>query len=88
MYGMIFIISNLGSFGIEYFIFVLNIFEIGILGIGVIEYVFVYKGKKLKKGSMLFLSLIFDYCVLDGVLVVVFLCIIKYYLEEFIIIFL
>ena len=49
MHGTTFTISNLGSFGIEYFTPVLNTPETGILGIGAIEHVPVYKGKKLKK---------------------------------------
>ena len=45
MHGTTFTISNLGSFGIEYFTPVLNTPETGILGIGAIEHVPVYKGK-------------------------------------------
>ncbi|MGR5907764.1 2-oxo acid dehydrogenase subunit E2 [Bacillus paranthracis] len=45
---------------------VLNTPETGILGVGAIEHVPVYKGKKIKKGSMLPLSLTFDHRVLDG----------------------
>ena len=45
MQGTTFTISNLGSFGIEYFTPVLNTPETGILGVGAIEYVPVYKGK-------------------------------------------
>ncbi|MGU9541854.1 dihydrolipoamide acetyltransferase family protein [Bacillus cereus] len=82
MHGTTFTISNLGSFGIEYFTPVLNTPETGILGIGAIEHVPVYKGKKLKKGSMLPLSLTFDHRVLDGALAAAFLRTIKHYLEE------
>lgn len=46
MQGTTFTISNLGSFGIEYFTPVLNTPETGILGVGAIEHVPVYKGKK------------------------------------------
>lgn len=49
MQGTTFTISNLGSFGIEYFTPVLNTPETGILGVGAIEHVPVYKGKKIKK---------------------------------------
>lgn len=66
MHGTTFTISNLGSFGIEYFTPVLNTPETGILGVGAIEHVPVFKGKKLRKGSMLPLSLTFDHRVLDG----------------------
>lgn len=82
MQGTTFTISNLGSFGIEYFTPVLNTPETGILGIGAIEHVSVYKGKKLKKGSMLPLSLTFDHRVLDGAPAAAFLRTIKHYLEE------
>ncbi|WP_267377819.1 dihydrolipoamide acetyltransferase family protein [Bacillus sp. GM_Baccil_2] len=82
MHGTTFTISNLGSFGIEYFTPVLNTPETGILGIGAIEHVPVYKGKKIKKGSMLPLSLTFDHRVLDGAPAAVFLRTIKHYLEE------
>lgn len=82
MHGTTFTISNLGSFGIEYFTPVLNTPETGILGIGAIEHVPVYKGKKLKKGSMLPLSLTFDHRVLDGAPAAAFLRKIKHYLEE------
>ncbi|WHT87292.1 acetoin dehydrogenase complex dihydrolipoyllysine-residue acetyltransferase [Bacillus cereus] len=82
MQGTTFTISNLGSFGIEYFTPVLNTPETGILGVGAIEYVPVYKGKKFKKGSMLPLSLTFDHRVLDGAPAAAFLRTIKRYLEE------
>ena len=82
MHGTTFTISNLGSFGIEYFTPVLNTPETGILGVGAIEHVPVYKGKKLRKGSMLPLSLTFDHRVLDGAPAAAFLSTIKHYLEE------
>ncbi|WP_439022495.1 dihydrolipoamide acetyltransferase family protein [Bacillus thuringiensis] len=82
MRGTTFTISNLGSFGIEYFTPVLNTPETGILGVGAIEHVPVYKGKKLRKGSMLPLSLTFDHRVLDGAPAAAFLRTIKDYLEE------
>ncbi|HDR8092405.1 TPA: 2-oxo acid dehydrogenase subunit E2 [Bacillus cereus] len=82
MQGTTFTISNLGSFGIEYFTPVLNAPETGILGVGAIEHVPVYKGKKLRKGSMLPLSLTFDHRVLDGAPAAAFLRTIKHYLEE------
>ncbi|MCU5329733.1 dihydrolipoamide acetyltransferase family protein [Bacillus wiedmannii] len=82
MQGTTFTISNLGSFGIEYFTPVLNTPETGILGVGAIEHVPVYKGKKLRKGSMLPLSLTFDHRVLDGAPAAAFLRTIKRYLEE------
>ncbi|MCI2247048.1 2-oxo acid dehydrogenase subunit E2 [Bacillus cereus] len=82
MHGTTFTISNLGSFGIEYFTPVLNTPETGILGVGAIEHVPVFKGKKLRKGSMLPLSLTFDHRVLDGAPAVAFLRTIKHFLEE------
>lgn len=82
MQGTTFTISNLGSFGIEYFTPVLNTPETGILGVGAIEHVPVYKGEELQKGSMLPLSLTFDHRVLDGAPAAAFLRTIKRYLEE------
>ncbi|MGE7852687.1 dihydrolipoamide acetyltransferase family protein [Bacillus paramycoides] len=82
MQGTTFTISNLGSFGIEYFTPVLNTPETGILGVGAIEHVPVYKGEELQKGSMLPLSLTFDHRVLDGAPAAAFLRTIKQYLEE------
>ncbi|MFJ8414381.1 dihydrolipoamide acetyltransferase family protein [Bacillus paramycoides] len=82
MQGTTFTISNLGSFGIEYFTPVLNTPETGILGVGAIEHVPVYKGKELQKGRILPLSLTFDHRVLDGAPAAAFLRTIKQYLEE------
>ncbi|MED1116359.1 dihydrolipoamide acetyltransferase family protein [Bacillus paramycoides] len=82
MQGTTFTISNLGSFGIEYFTPVLNTPETGILGVGAIEHVPVYKGEELQKGSVLPLSLTFDHRVLDGAPAAAFLRTIKQYLEE------
>ncbi|MGE7632524.1 dihydrolipoamide acetyltransferase family protein [Bacillus paramycoides] len=82
MQGTTFTISNLGSFGIEYFTPVLNTPETGILGVGAIEHVPVYKGEELQKGSILPLSLTFDHRVLDGAPASAFLRTIKQYLEE------
>ncbi|PQZ57710.1 branched-chain alpha-keto acid dehydrogenase subunit E2 [Bacillus sp. MYb209] len=82
MQGTTFTISNLGSFGIEYFTPVLNTPETGILGVGAIEHVPIYKGEELQKGSMLPLSLTFDHRVLDGAPAAAFLRTIKQYLEE------
>ncbi|HHT7190934.1 TPA: dihydrolipoamide acetyltransferase family protein [Bacillus cereus] len=82
MQGTTFTISNLGSFGIEYFTPVLNTPETGILGVGAIEHVPLYKGEELRKGSMLPLSLTFDHRVLDGAPAAAFLSTIKRYLEE------
>ena len=65
MHGTTFTISNLGSFGIEYFTPVLNTPETGILGVGALN-MFLYIKGKLRKGSMLPLSLTFDHRVLDG----------------------
>ncbi|MED1567811.1 dihydrolipoamide acetyltransferase family protein [Bacillus paramycoides] len=82
MQGTTFTISNLGSFGIEYFTPVLNTPETGILGVGAIEHVPVYKGEELQKGRILPLSLTFDHRVLDGAPAAAFLRTIKQYLEE------
>ena len=54
MHGTTFTISNLGSFGIEYFTPVLNTPETGILGVGAIEHVPVFKGKIKKRKYVTF----------------------------------
>ncbi|KEK23147.1 dihydrolipoamide acetyltransferase family protein [Bacillus gaemokensis] len=82
MQGMTFTISNLGAYGIEYFTPVLNTPETGILGVGAIEHIPVYRGEELQKGSILPLSLTFDHRVLDGAPAAAFLRTIKQYLEE------
>ncbi|MBY0599504.1 dihydrolipoamide acetyltransferase family protein [Bacillus bingmayongensis] len=82
MQGTTFTISNLGAYGIEYFTPVLNTPETGILGVGAIEHVPVYRGEELQKGSILPLSLTFDHRVLDGAPAAAFLRTIKQYLEE------
>ncbi|WP_242143114.1 MULTISPECIES: dihydrolipoamide acetyltransferase family protein [unclassified Bacillus cereus group] len=82
MRGTTFTISNLGAYGIEYFTPVLNMPETGILGVGAIEHVPVYRGEELQKGSILPLSLTFDHRVLDGAPAATFLRTIKQYLEE------
>ncbi|MGR5961674.1 2-oxo acid dehydrogenase subunit E2 [Bacillus paranthracis] len=83
MQGTTFTISNLGSFGIEYFTPVLNTPETGILGVGAIEHVPVYKGKKIKKRQYVtFKFNIRSSCIRWCTSNVHFLRTIKRYLEE------
>lgn len=82
MKGSTFTISNLGAYGVEYFTPVLNPPEAGILGVGAVEAVPVYRGEELKRRSMLPLSLTFDHRVLDGAPAAQFLRSIKDLLEN------
>ena len=66
MLGSTFTISNLGAYGIDHFTPILNSPETGILGVGAVNDIPVYKGEKLERRSILPLSLTFDHRVLDG----------------------
>lgn len=82
MKGSTFTITNLGSYGIEYFTPILNFPETGILGVGAIQDTAVFKGEELSRRSLLPLSLTFDHRVLDGAPAAEFLRTMKEYLEE------
>jgi pyruvate dehydrogenase E2 component (dihydrolipoamide acetyltransferase) len=82
MQGSTFTISNLGAYGVEHFTPVLNPPETGILGVGAVYDIPVYKGENLERRSILPLSLTFDHRVLDGAPAAAFLQTIKQYLEE------
>ncbi len=82
MKGSTFTITNLGGYGVEYFTPVLNPPEAGILGVGAIKELPVYKGADIIRASLLPLSLTFDHRVLDGAPAAEFLATIKRYLEE------
>jgi pyruvate dehydrogenase E2 component (dihydrolipoamide acetyltransferase) len=82
MQGSTFTISNLGAYGIDHFTPILNSPETGILGVGAVNDIPVYKGEKLERRSILPLSLTFDHRVLDGAPAAAFLQKVKQYLEE------
>lgn len=82
MQGSTFTITNLGTYGVEYFTPVLNPPETGILGVGATEDVPMYQGDELRRRSLLPLSLTFDHRVLDGAPAANFLGTIKQYLEQ------
>ncbi|MED1883121.1 2-oxo acid dehydrogenase subunit E2 [Brevibacillus borstelensis] len=82
MKGSTFTISNLGAYGVEHFTPVLNPPEAGILGVGAIEAVPVYRGEELQRRSLLPLSLTFDHRVLDGAPAAQFLGSVKDCLEN------
>jgi pyruvate dehydrogenase E2 component (dihydrolipoamide acetyltransferase) len=82
MTGSTFTVTNLGTYGVEFFTPILNPPETGILGVGAIEQVPMYKGAELQKCSMLPLSLTFDHRVVDGVPAAEFLQTIRGYLED------
>lgn len=82
MQGSTFTISNLGPYGIEHFTPILNSPETGILGVGSVNDMPVYKGENLERRSILPLSLTFDHRVLDGAPAAAFLQTVKQYLEE------
>jgi pyruvate dehydrogenase E2 component (dihydrolipoamide acetyltransferase) len=82
MTGSTFTVTNLGTYGVEFFTPILNPPETGILGVGAIEQVPMYKGAELQKCSMLPLSLTFDHRVVDGAPAAEFLQTIREYLED------
>ncbi|MFP3726762.1 dihydrolipoamide acetyltransferase family protein [Priestia filamentosa] len=82
MTGSTFTVTNLSAYGVEFFTPILNPPETGILGVGAVEQVPMYKGAELQKCSMLPLSLTFDHRVVDGAPAAEFLQTIKGYLED------
>ncbi|MEK4027875.1 dihydrolipoamide acetyltransferase family protein [Pseudobacillus sp. FSL P4-0506] len=82
MIGSTFTISNLGTYGVEYFTPILNPPEAGILGVGAVEDAAVFRGEKVERRSLLPLSLTFDHRVLDGAPAAAFLQTIKQLLED------
>ncbi|MBM4763355.1 dihydrolipoamide acetyltransferase family protein [Bacillus sp. B15-48] len=82
MKGSTFTISNLGSYGIEYFTPILNTPETAILGVGAAQATPVFVGEEVQKRMLLPLSLTFDHRVLDGAPAAEFLMTVKRYLEE------
>ncbi|WP_419887248.1 dihydrolipoamide acetyltransferase family protein [Neobacillus niacini] len=82
MRGSTFTISNLGSYGIEYFTPILNTPETGILGVGAAQETPVFVGDQVQKRILLPLSLTFNHQVLDGAPAAQFLQTLKNYLEE------
>ncbi|MFE4523740.1 dihydrolipoamide acetyltransferase family protein [Cytobacillus firmus] len=82
MQGSTFTISNLGSYGVEHFTPILNPPESGILGVGAVYDIPVFKGETIVKRSILPLSLTFDHRVLDGAPAAAFLQTVKQFLEE------
>jgi pyruvate dehydrogenase E2 component (dihydrolipoamide acetyltransferase) len=64
--GGTFTITNLGGFGVDVFTPILNLGEVGILGVGrIIEKPAIYRGE-IARRSMLALSLTFDHRIIDG----------------------
>lgn len=82
MKGSTFTISNLGSYGIEYFTPILNSPETGILGVGTAQATPLFIGEQVQKRILLPLSLTFNHQVLDGAPAAQFLLTLKKYLEE------
>lgn len=82
MKGSTFTISNLGSYGIEYFTPILNSPETGILGVGTAQETPIFIGEQIQKRILLPLSLTFNHQVMDGAPAAQFLQTLKKYLEE------
>ncbi|PUA37729.1 branched-chain alpha-keto acid dehydrogenase subunit E2 [Paenibacillus elgii] len=80
--GSTFTITNLGAYGIDYFTPILNTPEAGILGVGSVAEMPVYKGDDLQRRSLLPLSLTFDHRILDGAPAAEFLRAVKDALED------
>jgi pyruvate dehydrogenase E2 component (dihydrolipoamide acetyltransferase) len=64
--GSTFTVTNLGSYGIQFFTPIINPPEAGILGVGQIEKQIVFADEKLEQRERLPLSLTFDHRILDG----------------------
>jgi pyruvate dehydrogenase E2 component (dihydrolipoamide acetyltransferase) len=78
-----FTITNLGTFGIEFFTPIINQPESAILGVGKIDQkVKVLEGDKIAIRSMMYLSFVFDHRVIDGAPAARFLGRVKEMLEH------
>ncbi|EGL82898.1 catalytic domain-containing protein of components of various dehydrogenase complexes, partial [Caldalkalibacillus thermarum TA2.A1] len=82
MRGSTFTITNLGTYGIEWFTPILNPPETGILGVGATQPIPVYIHDQLERRDIMPLSLTFDHRVLDGAPAAKFLNEVKYRLEH------
>jgi pyruvate dehydrogenase E2 component (dihydrolipoamide acetyltransferase) len=80
--GSSFTVSNLGMFGIECFVPILNTPESGILGVGKIEKQPVVVGDEIVIRPMMCLTLTYDHRVMDGAPAAQFLARLKTYLEN------
>ncbi len=80
--GSSFTVSNLGMFGIECFVPILNTPESGILGVGKIEKQPVVVDDEIVIRSMMCLTLTYDHRVVDGAPAARFLARVKEYLEN------
>lgn len=81
--GSTFTITNMGATGIEYFTPILNVNEVGILGVGAFQesLILSQEGQVEKQQSIPF-SLTFDHQVLDGADAAEFLTLIVRYIEK------
>jgi pyruvate/2-oxoglutarate dehydrogenase complex dihydrolipoamide acyltransferase (E2) component len=80
--GSSFTVSNLGMFGIECFVPILNTPESGILGVGKIEKQPVVVNDEVVIRPMMCLTLTYDHRVTDGAPAAQFLARVKQYLEN------
>lgn len=80
--GATFTITNMGSSEIEYFTPILNVGEIGILGIGALAQEVVMDNGNVKLVSRIPLSLTFDHQILDGAGAAEFLKVLAKYIEN------
>lgn len=80
--GSSFTVSNLGMFGLESFVPILNTPESGILGVGRIEKQPVVVGAEIAIRLMMCLTLTYDHRVVDGAPAARFLAQVKQYLEN------
>lgn len=69
-----FMVLNFGVLGVDDGVLVINYFEVVILGLGVIKLCLVVVGGEVVVWLMMMLICVFDYCVVDGVQVVQFMC--------------
>ena len=82
MQGGTFSISNLGMFGVEHFIAVLNPPQVAILAVGAIEERPVVLAGQVVVRPMMSLTLTSDHRALDGATSAEFLATVKAFLEE------
>ena len=80
--GATFTITNMGASGIEYFTPILNLGEIGILGVGALAKELVLEGDNVTQISRIPLSLTFDHQILDGAGAADFLKVLAKYIEN------
>lgn len=76
---MIFSFGGIGGIG---FMLIVNVFDVVILGVFKLDIKFKWNGKEFELCLIVLLLLFYDYCVIDGVVVVRFVVYLKNVLED------